>query len=89
MCPLKIYSIWPQTDIRTHYCNAVPLVWSSLRLTPIISLVPRTFPALVFGTQKWRGKAWTHYYNCNFSELFGYYNYVTVFPVLIQRMWCL
>ena len=24
-----------------------------------------------------------------FSKLFGYYNCVTVFPMLIQRTWCL
>ena len=24
-----------QTDIHTHVCNAVPLVWGSLRLAPI------------------------------------------------------
>ena len=72
MCSLKIYSIWPQTDIRTHYCNAVPLVWSSLRLTPIISLVPRPFPALVFSMQKWRGKAWTHYYKNKIVTLANY-----------------
>ena len=52
----KIYGIWPQAHsvghIHTHLCNAVPLMWGSLRLAPIIytqvwkirdwySLVPR------------------------------------------------
>ena len=32
----RIYGIWPQTDIHTHnFCNAVTLVWGSLRLAPI------------------------------------------------------
>ena len=32
----KIYGILPQASIATHFCNAVTLVWGSLRLTPII-----------------------------------------------------
>ena len=36
----KIYGIWPQAQsvglIHTHLRNAVPLVWGSLRLAPII-----------------------------------------------------
>ena len=36
----KIYGIWPQARsvdrIHTHLPNAVPLVWGSFRLTPII-----------------------------------------------------
>ena len=36
LCAFKIYSIWPQTNKHTHAsCNAVPLVWGSLRLAPI------------------------------------------------------
>ena len=35
----KIYGIWPQASkqarIHTHFRNAVPLVWGSLRLAPI------------------------------------------------------
>ena len=31
----KIYGIWPQ--VYTHSANAVPLVWGSLRLAPIIT----------------------------------------------------
>ena len=37
----KIYGIWPQARsvvyIHTHLRNAVPLVWGSLRLAPIMS----------------------------------------------------
>ena len=29
------YGKWLQTNIHTHLCNAVPLVWGLLRLTPI------------------------------------------------------
>ena len=40
--PFKIYGIWPQAQsvscIHTHLCNAVPLVWGSLRLAPINNL---------------------------------------------------
>ena len=39
----KIYGIWPQAQsvgrIHTHLRNAVPLVWGSLRLAPITSLL--------------------------------------------------
>ena len=36
----KIYGIWPQAStLRTHFRNAVPLVWGSLRLAPIINSV--------------------------------------------------
>ena len=31
----KIYGIWPQARTLTHFCNAVPLVWGSLRLAPM------------------------------------------------------
>ena len=36
MCSFKIYGIWPQARMLTHFRNAVPLVWGSLRLAPII-----------------------------------------------------
>ena len=40
MHSFKIYGIWlqasKQANIHTHVCNAVPLVWGLLRLTPII-----------------------------------------------------
>ena len=45
MRPFKIYGIWPQAskDVRmlTHFRNAVPLVWGSLRLAPINNLNPK------------------------------------------------
>ena len=35
----QIYGIWPQARmLQTHFCNAVLLVWGSLRLAPIILL---------------------------------------------------
>ena len=34
----KIYGIWPQAGtLQTRFRNAVPLVWGSLRLAPIMS----------------------------------------------------
>ena len=36
MPAFKIYGIWMQADRHTHTsCNAIPLVWGSLRLAPI------------------------------------------------------
>ena len=35
----KIYGIWLRTDIHTNSANAVTLVWGSLRLAPIMSLL--------------------------------------------------
>ena len=37
----KIYDIWPQTNkqANTHMCNGVLLVWGSLRLAPINSVM--------------------------------------------------
>ena len=37
MHSFKIYDIWLQGQIHTHMCNAVPLVWGLLGLTPIIT----------------------------------------------------
>ena len=40
-CEIRLYEIyrkWPQAKRHTHVCNAVPLVWGSLRLTPIKGL---------------------------------------------------
>ena len=40
----KIYSIWPQADIHTHTltsANAVTLVWGSLRLAPIKTMITK------------------------------------------------
>ena len=35
LCTFKIYGIWPQADRHAYAsCNAVPLVWGSLRLPP-------------------------------------------------------
>ena len=42
LCTFKIYGIWPQANRHTHAsCNAVPLVWGSLRLAPINPLQDR------------------------------------------------
>ena len=42
LCAFKIYGIWPQANRHTHAsCNAVPLVWGSLRLAPINPLQDR------------------------------------------------
>ena len=38
-CSFQTFGIWSQADIHTHAsCNAVLLVWSLLRLTPIIGI---------------------------------------------------